>query len=83
MQAALARYMGSTLEGWRTLLADVEQRYDVARWKPEGERGRYLNPDVFDAPEERGVAHVTGRSDQPTVSRLPSPDRLRPVKPAE
>jgi hypothetical protein len=38
LQAALARYMGSTLGEWRTLLANIEQQYEVARWRPEGER---------------------------------------------
>jgi hypothetical protein len=40
LQVALARYMGSTLGEWRTVLADLEQRYDAARWKPEDERGQ-------------------------------------------
>ncbi len=38
LQAALTRYMTSTLGEWRMLLADVERRYEAARWKPEGER---------------------------------------------
>jgi hypothetical protein len=58
-------------------------RIPVEEWKGEAERGRYLNPDVFDAPAERGVAHVPGRSANPTVTPLPSPSRLRPVVPAE
>jgi hypothetical protein len=33
LQAALARYMTSTVGEWRTLLADLEGRYDVARWR--------------------------------------------------
>src|ERR687889_1507263 len=37
LQAALARYMNSTLGEWRTLLADVEKRYEVARWRSEEE----------------------------------------------
>jgi hypothetical protein len=39
LQAALARYMNSTLGEWRTLLTDVEKRYEAARWRSEeGER---------------------------------------------
>jgi hypothetical protein len=38
LQAALARYMNGTLGEWRTLLADLEGRYEAARWRPEGER---------------------------------------------
>jgi hypothetical protein len=39
LQAALARYMNSTLGEWRTLLTDLEGRYEVARWRSEeGER---------------------------------------------
>src|SRR5215213_1357660 len=38
LQAALARYMTGTLGEWRSLLADLEQQYESARWKPEGER---------------------------------------------
>ena len=37
-------------------------RIPVEEWKPEEERGRYLNPDAFDAAAERGVEHVAGRS---------------------
>src|SRR3954452_15227061 len=41
LQAALARYMKSTLGEWKTLLADVEKRYEVARWRAEeGERDK-------------------------------------------
>lgn len=58
-------------------------RIPVEEWKPEGERGRYLNPDVFDAGEERGAGHVAGRAAQPAVSALPSPARLRVVTPGE
>jgi hypothetical protein len=56
-------------------------RIPVEEWKDSAERGRYLNPDAFDAPAERGVDHVAGRSDQPTVTPLPS--RLRPAAPVE
>jgi hypothetical protein len=39
LQAALRRYMASTLGEWRKLLADIEQRYEGARWRAEeGER---------------------------------------------
>jgi hypothetical protein len=38
LQAALARYMSSTLGEWRAVLADLEERYSAARWKPEEER---------------------------------------------
>lgn len=38
LQAALARYVSSTLGEWRPLLADLEQRYQAARWKSEDER---------------------------------------------
>jgi hypothetical protein len=38
LQAALARYMTGTLGEWRLLLADLETRYEAARWQPEGER---------------------------------------------
>ncbi|MET0555515.1 MAG: hypothetical protein ABW221_20915 [Vicinamibacteria bacterium] len=55
-------------------------RIPVEEWKDASERGRYLNPDAFDAPAERRVDHVAGRSDQPSVTPLPS--RPRPVAPA-
>jgi hypothetical protein len=35
LQSALARYMTSTLGEWRSLLADVEKRYETARWRSE------------------------------------------------
>ncbi len=35
LQAALARYMQSTTGEWRSLLTDLEGRYDVARWRSE------------------------------------------------
>jgi hypothetical protein len=39
LQAALARYMRSSISEWRTVLADVEKRYETARWREsEGER---------------------------------------------
>src|SRR5215216_2689191 len=39
LQAALVRYMNSTTGEWRTLLADLEKRYEVAQWRSEeGER---------------------------------------------
>src|SRR5215217_5841355 len=39
LQAALARYMRSTTGQWRALLADLEKRYETARWRSEeGER---------------------------------------------
>jgi hypothetical protein len=39
LQAALTRYMTGTLGEWRSLLDDLEKRYEVARWRsPEGER---------------------------------------------
>jgi hypothetical protein len=38
LQAGLARYMSSTLGEWRAVLADLEERYSAARWKPEDER---------------------------------------------
>jgi hypothetical protein len=60
-----------------------KHRIPVEEWKDAAERGRYLNPDAFDAPEDRGVEHVAGRSPRPTVTPLPSPARLRPIAPAE
>ena len=39
LQAALARYMQGTLGEWRALLADLEKKHEVARWRSEeGER---------------------------------------------
>ena len=39
LQAALARYMKSTLGEWRSLLTDLEKQYEAARWRSEeGER---------------------------------------------
>jgi hypothetical protein len=58
-----------------------KHRIPVEEWKAEDQRGRYLNPDAFDAPEEGGVAHVAGRSPRPTVTPVPSPERLRAVLP--
>jgi hypothetical protein len=58
-----------------------KHRIPVEEWKAEEERGRYLNPDAFDAPEERGVGHVAGRSRHPTVTPVPSPERLGAVPP--
>jgi hypothetical protein len=54
-----------------------KHRIPVEEWKPEDQRGRYLNPEAFDAPEERGVEHVPSRVTPPTVSPLPSPERFR------
>jgi hypothetical protein len=51
-------------------------RIPVEEWKPEDQRGRYLNPDAFDAPEERGVEHLPSRVTPPAVSALPSPERF-------
>jgi hypothetical protein len=58
-------------------------RIPVEEWKPESERGTYLNPDAFGLGPERGVEHVPGRTAVPTVSPLP-PARLRaPQAPIE
>jgi len=38
LQAALARYVGSTAREWRLLLAEAEKKHAAAAWKPEGER---------------------------------------------
>jgi hypothetical protein len=39
LQAVLVRYMQSTTGEWRSLLTDLERRYEVARWRSaEGER---------------------------------------------
>jgi hypothetical protein len=52
-------------------------RIPVEEWKNDDERGRYLNPEAFGAPEERGVEHLPSRVTPPSVSALPSPERLR------
>jgi hypothetical protein len=38
LQSALNRFMGGTVKEWRALLADSQQKYARAAWKPEGER---------------------------------------------
>lgn len=40
LQAALGRYVASTLGEWRGLLADLDAKYAAAVWQPEGERER-------------------------------------------
>lgn len=38
LQAALGRYLRSTVGEWRLMLAELEQQYEKARWKPADER---------------------------------------------
>ena len=54
-----------------------KHRIPVEEWKDAAERGRYLNPDAFDAPAERGVEHAPSRVAPPSVTALPSPERFR------
>ena len=66
LQAALTRYMGTSVNEWRLLLADVVKQYDAARWKPEAERERVKElldftrqaVDSFGRLAEQGPGHI-------------------------